>query len=203
MITDKNRLSIISLMCLSLLILFSSCQKSDQSESYDILDFSDQTPDAADLVAKANEDLNKIKVIYKRNESKRDELKTAMKENNVESVKKIADDLVYIFNDGMALAKGAIEKIEQAEAMNINADFKEYLNLKVQSLQKQLDAFENYRLAARVLREGYDPKDDKQREKVRAEFVERDDNFQKIMAVAKDYSKKANDFAKEKSKQSE
>ncbi len=199
---DNYEFSIISLICLSLLLLFSACQKSETSESYDILDFSDETTAAAELVAAANEDLNKIKVIYKKNESKRDELKAAMKDNDVESVKKIANDLVYIFNDGMALAEGAIEKIEKAEAMNTNDDFKEYLRLKAESLQKQLDAFEIYRQAARDLRENYNPKDDQQREKIGVKFKEMDDNFQKIMEVARDYSKKANDFAKEKSKKS-
>ncbi len=198
---EIHKISLIGLVCLSLLLLFSSCQKSE-SESYDVLDFSDETTAAAEFVDEANEDLNKIKVIYKKNESKREELKTAMKENDVESVKKIADDLVYIFNDGMKLAEGAIEKIEKAGAMNINADFKEYLSLKAESLRKQLDAFENYRQAARVLREGYDPKDDAQREKVKAAFAEKDANFQKTMEVARDYSKKANELAKEKSKKS-
>jgi len=199
---DIYKFSIISLICLSLLILFSSCQKTDTSESHDIFSFSDETTAAADLVGEANEDLNKIKVIYKRNESKREELKTAMKDNDVESVKKIADELVYIFNDAMALAEGAIEKIEKAEAMNTNVDFKEYLSLKAQSLRKQLEAFENYRQAARVLREGYNPKDDEQRKKVQVAFVEKDANFQKIMEVAKDLSTQANKLAKEKTKNS-
>jgi spermidine/putrescine-binding protein len=80
--------SILRLICLSLLLFISSCQKSAQSESYDILSFSDETTAAAEQVADANEDLNKIKVIYKRNESKREELKEAMKANDAESVKK-------------------------------------------------------------------------------------------------------------------
>lgn len=189
-------------ICLSLMLLLASCQKSEQSGDFDTLLFSDETTAAAELVADANEDLNKIKVIYKKNESKREDLKNAMKENDAESVKKIADDLVYVINDGKTLAEDAIEKIEKAEAMNTNEDFKEYLRLKVESLRKQVDAFENYRQAARLLREGYDPKDDKQREKVKAAFIEKDTNFQKIMEVAKDYSKQANDLAKEKSKKS-
>lgn len=185
-------------VCLWLILLiFSACQKSEQAESYDILNFSDETTEAAKLVTDANEDLNKIKVLYKQNESKREELKEAMKENNSENVRKIADELVYIINDGMALGESAIEKIEKAQQMNINEDFKEYLSLKQESLQKQMDAFENYRQAARFLRDGYNPKDDKQRERVKTEFAERDTNFQKIMESAKEYSKKANDFAKE------
>ena len=186
---------------LSLIFLcFSACKKSEQTESYDILNFSDETTEAAKLVTEANEDLNKIKVLYKKNESKREELKEAMKENNSENVRKIADELVYIINDGMALGESAIEKIEKAQEMNINEDFKEYLSLKQESLQKQMDAFENYRQAARFLRDGYNPKDDKQRERVKTEFADRDTNFQKIMESAREYSQKANDFAKSSAK---
>lgn len=183
-----------------IVLLFASCKKAEQTESYDILNFSDETTEAAELVGDANEDLNKIKVLYKKNEDKREQLKAAMKENNLENVKRIADELVYIINDGMSLGESAIGKIEKAQAMNINADFKEYLSLKQESLQRQMDAFENYRQAARFLRDGYNPKDEKQRERVKVEFADRDANFQKIMETAREYSKKANDFAKESTK---
>jgi len=190
--------------CIYLLIVFllsfASCKKAEQAESYDILNFSDETTEAAELVGDANEDLNKIKVLYKKNEDKREQLKAAMKENNLENVKRIADELVYIINDGMALGESAIGKIEKAQQMSINADFKEYLSLKQESLQRQMDAFENYRQAARFLRDGYNPKDEKQRERVKIEFADRDANFQKIMETAREYSKKANDFAKESAK---
>ncbi len=181
-------------------VLFSACKKTEQTESYDILNFSDDTTAAAERVAEANEYLNKIKVLYKQNEDKRDELKAAMKENNIENVQKIADDLVHIINDGKALGESAIGKIEEAQKMNINDDFKEYLSLKEESLRLQMDAFENYRQAARNLRDGYNPKDDKQREKIKNDFADKDTNFQKIMESAREYSKKANDLAKESAK---
>lgn len=190
-----SRLLIYIQLCV--FFLFSSCKKAEQTESYDILNFSDETTEAAALITDANEDLNKIKVLYKKNESKREELKAAMKENNIENVKKIADELVYIINDGMALGESAIAKIEKAQGMSINPDFKEYLSLKQESLQRQMDAFENYRQAARYLRDGYNPKDERQRERVKVEFADRDANFHKIMETAREYSKKANDLAKE------
>ena len=197
--TDRCKYALIVLAFLSWCVLLSSCSKGDSNIS-DLLEFSDDTTAAAQLVTEANEDLNKIKVKYKENEAKREELKDAMKSNDSEKVKKIADDLVYIINDGMALGESAIEKIGKAQEMSINSDFKQYLQLKELSLQKQMDAFENYRQAARVLRDGYNPKDEKQRETIKAEFAKRDDNFHKIMDEAKDYSKKANDLAKESAK---
>lgn len=197
--TARYKIALIVLAFLLFCVLLSSCNKGN-SESSDLLSFSDETTAAAQLVAEANEDLNKIKVKYKENEVKREDLKDAMKSNDSEKVKKVADDLVYLINDGMALGEDAIGKISKAQEMSINPDFKEYLNLKELSLQKQMEAFENYRQAARFLRDGYNPKDEKQRETVKAEFAKRDDNFHKIMDEAKDYSKQANDLAKESAK---
>lgn len=193
----KNFFVPVIYLSLCAFIFLTSCNKNGQTETSDILNFSDQTTEAAQLVTGANEDLNKIKVLYKENEDKREELKASMKENDAEKVKKLADDLVYIINDGMALGESAIGKIEKAQEMNINSDFNEYLRLKVESLRKQMDAFENYRQAARFLRDGYDPKDDRQRASVKLEFAKRDENFQKTMEVARDYGKQASDLAKE------
>jgi len=196
---DKYKNFFLPVICLSLCasVFLTACGKNSQTETSDILNFSDDTTAAAQTVADANEDLNKIKVLYKKNEDKRDELIAAMKGSDTENVRKIADDLVYIINDGMALGESAIGKIEKAREMNINSDFNEYLRLKVESLRKQMDAFENYRQAARFLRDGYDPKDDKQRASVKLEFARRDENFQKTMEGAREYVKKANDLAKE------
>lgn len=193
----RRKILIICFICAPLCVFLISCSKNGQTETSDLLNFSDETTNAAQLVADANEDLNKIKVLYKKNEDKRDELIAAMKGSDTENVRKIADELVYIINDGMALGESAIGKIEKAQEMNINSDFNEYLRLKVESLRKQMDAFENYRQAARFLRDGYDPKDDKRRAEVKLEFAKRDENFQKTMEVARDYGKQANELAKE------
>ncbi len=127
-------------------------------------------------------------------------LKDAMKNNESEKVRKISDDLVYLINDGMRLGESAIDKISKARDMNVNPDFKEYLRLKEESLRKQMEAFENYRQAAIFLRDGYDPKDEKQRETVKSKFTLFDENFHKIMESAQEYSKQANDLAKESAK---
>ena len=136
----------------------------------------DETADAAKLVQDANKDLTKIKELYNENEGdlekegKRSLLKKALEANDAEQVKKISDDVNYIIVDGMNYARSAIEKIQQAQDMEINSDYKEYLRLKETALQKQVDAFEQYRQAARALRDNYDPKNDALRVRVKNEF---------------------------------
>lgn len=163
----------------------------------------DETVAAAKLVQEANDDLTKIKKLYNENEGdvdkpgKRLQLKKALEENNAEEVKKISDDVVYLINDGMDYAKSAVEKIQQAQEMEVNDDYREYLRLKEQALLKQIDAFEQYRQAARSLRDNYDPKNDALRAKVKIEFDERSDKYRVLMEQARDHSSQANELAKE------
>jgi len=189
----------ISLFALAVLFIFSACNKTETSDGFDVLSFSDDTTAAAKLVSQANEDLNKIKVIYKKNEVQREELVTAMGEKDIEKVKKITDDLVYVINDGMRLGEEAVEKIGRAQDMNISPDFKDYLSLKEDSLEKQLEAFENLRQAVRILRDSFGTNDAKQIEQGKIVFKEKDEKFVKTMAEAKEISKKANQLAKESS----
>ncbi len=181
------------------LFLNGSCKKTAQNNSFEILS-SDETVEAGKLVAEANQDLTKIKTLYKDNEDKREELKKALEANDAEKVKKISDDVVYLINDGTNFGKGAIEKLEKAQEMQINEDYRDYLQLKQKCLEKQLEAFENYRQAARSLRDNYDPKNKQSRENVKEEFKNRSENYRKIMETARDYSNQANILAKEKSK---
>lgn len=163
----------------------------------------DQTEEATALVQDANKDLIKIKKLYEENEGSADEpgkraqLKKALEENNAEQVKKISDDVVYLINDGMDFAKSAIDKIQRAQDMNISEDYREYLRLKEQALTKQVDAFEQYRQAARALRDNYDPKNDQLRAKVKLEFDQRSDKYRELTEQARNYSSEANERAKE------
>ena len=105
--------------------------------------------------------------------------------------------MLYLINDGTAFGKAAVEKIQKAQEMQINDDYREYLRLKEEALKRQLEAFENYRQAARLLRDSYDPKDVKMREKVKEEFKTRSENYRKLMEDARDYSSRANELAKD------
>ena len=186
------------LLCTILLSLL-ACKKGDTTEDNDILDFSDDTTKAANLVAEANEDLNKIKIMYKKNEAQLDELKAAMSGQDAAKVKQIAETFVYLINDGASLGQSALEKIERAEAMNVSADYKDYLDLKSQSLQKQLEAFEHRRQAAILLRDSFGTNDPAAIEKAKGAFKSQEEIAQKILGEAQEISKKANTLAKESS----
>jgi len=186
-----------SSLALSILLVATamSCRSSGRNETTSIFS-TDETAQAAQIVASANDDLTKIKVLYKENEGKREDIKKAMEADNAEQVKKIADDVVYLINGGFDSAQSAIDKIEKAQEMQINDDYREYLRLKEESLKRELEAFENYRQAARTLRDNYDPKNAASRDKVKEDFKNRVDNYRKLMEEARDYSNQANEIAK-------
>jgi hypothetical protein len=176
-------------------IVFAACKSTGRSDSPSIFS-SDQTAEAGKVVASANDDLTKIKVLYKENEGKREEIKKAIETDNAAQVKKLADDVVYLINDGFDNAKNAIDKIEHAQEMQINDDYREYLRLKEESLKTEMEAFESYRQAARTLRDNYDPKNAAMRDKVKEDFKNRVENYRKLMEEARDYSNRANEIAK-------
>jgi hypothetical protein len=193
----------LKILCVSVslwLIFFTvACQKGGSSESsgIDVFGLTDETPEAAAIVQDANDDLKKIRKMYKENQSKIEELKTAMQDKKIDEAKKIADELVYIINDGFVLGESAISKIEKAEALNTNDKYKEYLQLKKGSLKKQLDAFEFRRQAAQLLRDAFGNKNKLEIEKAKADFREKEENFQKYMEIAREMSGEANQLAKE------
>ena len=193
----ENLAKYISILLLSIACFLSATCKSSGVGPIDILGSTDDTAEAAKIVAEANQDLIKIKVLYEQNEGKREELKAALEKNDIVVAKKIADDVVYLINDGAAFGNTAVEKLQKAQEMQINDDYREYLRLKEESLKLELEAFENYRMAARTLRDNYDPKNVAMRDKVKLEFKTRSDNYRTIMEKARDYSKRANELAKE------
>jgi hypothetical protein len=171
--------------------------------------FADDTEQAKLIVQSANQDLREIKKLYEENEGdderpgKRQQLKKALEDNDAAAVKKIADDVNYIIVDGMNYAKSAIEKLQQAQELDINADYREYLRLKEMALKKQIDAFEQYRQASRSLRDNYDPQNDAVRAKVKIEFDDRTDKYRSLMEEARDHSSMANEVAKDAIRQAQ
>jgi hypothetical protein len=187
---------IIKIMPLIFALLFSACPGGKDDSSTSIFSF-DQTEEAYNKVAEANEQLKEIKKLFKDNEGRQEDLKTALSNKEAAKVKEISDELVYQINNGTRLGEEAIAKIEKVQEMNVNGDFKTYLTLKAQSLRKYVEAYEKRRQLAILLRDSYDPKDAKQRDRVVEEFKKSDEIFKQIITEAQESSDKANAFAKE------
>jgi hypothetical protein len=187
-----------ALTTLFLLLALTACRKSDDSSENGLNLFgTDDMKEVIELIESANADLKSVKAIYKANQKRVGELKEAINAKDVEKVRAIADDLVLQINEGLVLGQTAVEKIEKAEDLNINATYKDYLRLKRESLGKQLEAFELRRQVAKQLSEIFGRKDPKEIDAVQAVFRDKEENFQKLMDEGKALSQEANQVAKD------
>jgi hypothetical protein len=185
------------LLLLAFSLLLAACPKTNNSpQTGGILTF-DQTDEAGNEVKEANEMLKLIKQRFKENEGRLDELQAAMKGRNPEKVREISDELVTQINAGTEVGEEAINKLRVAQEKNINEDYKEYLSLKIQALERYVQAFEERRQAAILLRDGYDPKNEAKRQQVTAAFTERGNKFKEIVQSARELSEEANRLARE------
>ncbi len=169
---------------------------SSQSGGGGILSF-DETAEAGTIVKESNEILKQIKQRFKDNEPKLQELQSALKEKNTEKVRTLTEELITEINLGTEAGAEAINKLRIAQDKNVNEDYKEYLRLKIQALEKYVEAFDERRKAAILLREGYDPKNASKREQVIAAFKEREEKFREIMEEARKSSEQANQLAQD------
>ena len=174
-----------------------SCKKSANDNSAAIFDFSSDNDKAVELVTEANDELKRIKILYNDNESKLDELKDALAKNDIAKVKETANELIYVINDGFVFADSAKSKLAAAQELNISPTFKEYLSLKEESLDKQMEAFKYRHEAARLLRESFGTQDKLQIEQVRQIFKEKEQKFQTTLEQARAISRQADDLAKD------
>lgn len=193
---------ILKILCVfvSLWLIFfvAACpSKNNSSQSGgSILSF-DETSDAGETVREANNILKQIKQRFKDNEPRLEELQTALKEKNAEKVRSVSDQLITEINAGTEAGEEAINKLRVAKDKNINNDYREYLDLKILALEKYVEAFEERRQAAILLRDGYDPKNAARRDQVIGAFKQREERFKEIMEAARISSEQANQLAKE------
>ena len=189
----KKVLAAITLFALALLA--AGCPSRAGSDSSGGLLAFDQTEEARAKIIDANADLKKIKQIFSDSEPRLQELQQAMREKNEAKVREICDDLVTKINEGSEIGRQAIDKIREAEEMNINDDFKKYLELKIDCLEKYIDAYEIRRQGALMLQQSYDPKNTAKRDLFLASMKQKEDQFKVIMEEARKASEEANDLA--------
>jgi hypothetical protein len=187
-----------NLILLIFICLISSCKKAETGDdNSSILSFSsDDTEKAIVLIQEANDELRRIKILYNENESDLKNLREATKNQDVAKIKQIANDLVYVINDGFIFADSAKSKIDEAQELNINPQFKDYLGLKEDSLDLQIEAFKSLHEAARLMRDGAGSQNKEEIELAKLAFKEKDDTFKKKMEEAKQKSVQADELAK-------
>jgi hypothetical protein len=160
-----------------------SCRSTESENDNDsaFFDFTSDTEKAVALVREVNAEMLRIKILYNENQNALKELKEASQNRNSERVKTISKSLVDVINDGFVIADSAKSKLEDAQKLDIHPDYKEYLRLKEESLEKQIEAFQYLYDAARLLSDTAGSENKEQTEKARFVFKEKEENFQRTM----------------------
>lgn len=192
------RFSLIFIFSMLFCFAFSACKNGEtDSGNPSVFDFSsDDTEKAIVLIQEANDELKRIKILYNENETALKGLREASKNQDISRIKEISNGLVYVINDGFIFADSAKSKIDEAQQLNINPQFKDYLGLKEDSLDLQIEAFKFLHEAARLLRDSAGSQNKEEMEKAKIVFKEKDDNFKKKMEEAALKSQQADELAK-------
>ncbi len=193
--SKPGRDRLILALLISATVLIGAC--GGGKKTTDSLFSRDETQDAAALVVQANGKLMDIKRRFKENGPRYEELKTALKAKDEKKVRELSNKFVDEITAGSQEGGEAVDTLKKAKDMNINEDYRQYLDLKIISLEKYIEAFEQRRQAAELLAEGYDPKDVMKRDKVIAEFRQKEDKFNQIIEEGRHTSADANEWARE------
>ncbi len=190
----------ISLILLSAFIFSCKPDAAGTDNNSSLFDFSSDTEKAVELVRAANDELMRIKILYNENQNTLKDLEEASKKGETEKIKIISKTLADTINTGFVFADSAKSKIQEAQGLNIHQDYKDYLSLEEQGLNKQLDAFQSLYEAAKLLNETTGLQDKEQAEKAGINFKEKEASFQKKMEEAKQINEQADKFYSESMK---
>ena len=149
------------------------------------------------LIEDANENIKSIKVLYRQNNAKVDDLQAALKAGDQKKVKELSEELLLAMNDGYLFADSIMDKLEQAQALDINQTWKRYLALKQESIELQIRAFDYRKSTAELFRDKVGSEDQATLKLARDTFKKNEENFKKYMADAEKVSKEADELRKE------
>lgn len=188
--------SILLLLVVSLGLGLTNCNTTANNESDDddggLLDFRDDTDRAVKLVHEANRNLKSIRVLYNKNNPKMNLLKVALNKKDNAAVKKITDELSLVIIDGYVLAENAKEKIDKAKDLSDISDlFRDYLELKSESLELQIKAFNYRRDTAKLFGDEFGTEDETRLDAAKSKFIENEKKFADFIAEAKKRSDEA------------
>ncbi|HEX9927598.1 MAG TPA: hypothetical protein VGB02_03530 [Pyrinomonadaceae bacterium] len=191
----KNLVS--TILILAAFALACGGSDSGDSSSGGIFSFGDETGEANQLAAKANENLIKIGKIHKANAKKLDDLQDAMRERDTARTQQILEELINAIEEGLSLGELAYTRVSEAAGKKTNEIFSEYLRLKKEVLRKQIDAYEFRLKVARDLRDKFGSNKPEEIERAKADFAVNQENFQKLWDAAEDLNERANRLARE------
>ena len=169
----------------------------DETDVFD----AEATKEASQLIADANDNLKRIRVLYYNSRAKYNEFREALENRDSEKVKNLTTDLAQIINDGYILAENAKSKIAEAQEKDINEIWRRYLGLKEDSLDLQIKAFDFRKESVELFGNKFGTKDVAVLNLAKQKFLKNEESFNKYMDEAKKKNQEAVNLAKEAARQ--
>lgn len=103
--------------------------------------FGDETGEANKLVDQANAEIKEAKKLQETNEAKVGDYKAALNASDFDKATSILDGVTKDIDTGLKHGDTAAEYLEKGTKLKIDAKFKEYLELRAQSIRKRIDSY--------------------------------------------------------------
>ncbi len=186
------------MLCLGL----ANCGKKDGKTADNRGLFDDDTDVAVNLIHEANRNLRSIRALYNENNENFTKFKKAVSDKDNEKIKELSNELSLAIIDGYVLADNAKEKIDKAKRLSgISPDFRRYLELKSESLDMQIKAFNYRRDSAKLFRDEAGTDDEARLDEAKAKFIENEKKFDEYMEEAKKLNTQADEIWSESRRQ--
>jgi hypothetical protein len=183
-------------LCLSASLACFTCFSYSQAAPFPLsASAQDEAVAAHKLTDSANADIKELDRVWAEAEKQVDKLEKADLKGDPVEVKSLLQEMVGTLDEALKLMRSALNKIERAAGLNIHETYKKYLNLKTQSLHKEIEAFTERRAAAQLMRYNYAGADKERERRIREEFRQKNQNYKRLISEADELGDEADEVA--------
>ena len=166
-------------------LLFASCQTGNGSLS-----------EANRLNQSAGDDVKEIEKLVQENRDKESAITRAINGDKYDEARKAIDQTVDAIDRGLGRGLVAQDKLNTASRLDVDADIKQYLSLRAQSVSKALEAFAELRNGLIILRDSTGSTDKAVKEKAKNEIQDSSATFDQLISESERLEGQADDIAR-------
>ena len=185
MVDSKRRSVVIPLITMLLAsLVFSSCQANPAVD------------EANRLNQSAGEDVKEVERLARENKDRESRITRALNAGKNDDARRELDEAVEAIDKGIGRGLVAEDKLNQASQLDVDADIKQYLSLRAQSVNKALEAFAEVRNGLLILRDSTGSTDKSVTERAKNEIQQSSVRFDQLISESEQLERQADDIAR-------
>jgi hypothetical protein len=185
MVDSQRRSVVIPLITMLLAsLLFSSCQANPAVD------------EANRLNQSAGEDVREIERLAQANKDRESRITRALNAGKNDDARREIDATVEAIDKGVGRGFVAQDKLNQASQLDVDADIKQYLSLRAQSVNKALEAFAELKNGLLILRDSTGSTDKSVTERAKNEIQQASARFDQLISESEKLEGQADDIAR-------